>query len=175
MDVWSVGVIFYQCLYGMKPFGHNQSQTTILEQNTILNARQAVFPNKPTVSAECKVRMLINCYSELISNSLYATLILLGPPLLEPRSRYNSLLESNKLSSQLLRKYLGNSEWRGGAAMGQHLLWDGRYDSWGHSAIPGPWQRHSVELRCRLLTLIHSASYFYLYINLQCQISKFPG
>ncbi|XP_065896668.1 serine/threonine-protein kinase tousled-like 2 isoform X2 [Dysidea avara] len=54
VDVWSVGIIFYQCLYGKKPFGHNMSQASILQQNTILRATEVDFPPKPTVSLEAK-------------------------------------------------------------------------------------------------------------------------
>ncbi|CAO4370487.1 unnamed protein product [Caenorhabditis nigoni] len=51
VDVWSIGVIFYQCIYGKKPFGHDLTQQKILECNTIINAREVIFPNKPQVSS----------------------------------------------------------------------------------------------------------------------------
>ncbi|KAI4809717.1 serine/threonine-protein kinase tousled-like 1-B isoform X2 [Gymnodraco acuticeps] len=54
VDVWSVGVIFFQCLYGRKPFGHNQSQQDILQENTILKATEVQFPAKPQATTEAK-------------------------------------------------------------------------------------------------------------------------
>ena len=40
----------------MQPFGHNLSQASILEQNTMLRATDVEFPQKPLVSAEAKVK-----------------------------------------------------------------------------------------------------------------------
>ncbi|VAI21969.1 unnamed protein product [Triticum turgidum subsp. durum] len=54
VDVWSAGVMFYQMLYGRRPFGHDQTQERILREDTIINARKVEFPSKPTVSNEAK-------------------------------------------------------------------------------------------------------------------------
>lgn len=44
-----VDVLFSQ------PFGHNQSQQDILQENTILKATEVQFPAKPQASTEAKV------------------------------------------------------------------------------------------------------------------------
>jgi tousled-like kinase len=53
VDVWSVGVIFFQMLFGRKPFGNNLSQQKILQDNVIINSTLE-FPQKPVISKEAK-------------------------------------------------------------------------------------------------------------------------
>lgn len=61
MGVALVGVTCLSCTL-VQPFGHNLSQASILEQNTILNAREVEFPAKPLVSAEAK-KFIKQCLS----------------------------------------------------------------------------------------------------------------
>ncbi|XP_031287079.1 serine/threonine-protein kinase TOUSLED isoform X1 [Pistacia vera] len=54
VDVWSAGILFYQMLFGRRPFGHDQTQERILREDTIIKARKVEFPSRPAVSNEAK-------------------------------------------------------------------------------------------------------------------------
>ena len=54
VDVWSIGVIYFQMLFGKRPFGDGQSQEHILSSGTMLNARSVTFPDSIAVGDNCK-------------------------------------------------------------------------------------------------------------------------
>ena len=56
VDVWSIGIIFYQMLYGRRPFGEGMSQDRVLSENIMLNANASSieFPPDKKISDEAK-------------------------------------------------------------------------------------------------------------------------
>jgi len=61
VDIWSAGIIYYQMLYGRRPFGDTQSQDTILSNKTILNAHQVVFPSQPKGVSKQAKELIMQC------------------------------------------------------------------------------------------------------------------
>ena len=54
VDVWSIGVIYFQMLFGRRPFGEGESQDKVLRNQTVLHATEVLFPAKPLISEGAK-------------------------------------------------------------------------------------------------------------------------
>lgn len=62
VDVWSFGIIFYQLLFGKRPFGDSMFPSKELI-DTIVHSNQVEFPNKPVISDAAK-NLISDCLSK---------------------------------------------------------------------------------------------------------------
>ena len=60
-----MNILIDQTKPSLQPFGHNMTQAMILEESTILKATDVQFPQKPQISNEAKVFILL-IYSHFI-------------------------------------------------------------------------------------------------------------
>jgi len=62
VDVWSAGVIWFQLLFGERPFGEGMAQEQMYHEKTIHRGATVEFPDKMKVSAEAKelIRQCLN-------------------------------------------------------------------------------------------------------------------
>ena len=54
VDVWAVGVMLYQMLFGRRPFGEGRSQEALLRDGVMRDAGEVQFPTRPAASDAAK-------------------------------------------------------------------------------------------------------------------------
>ena len=81
LDIWSVGVIYYELLFGKRPYGHGIGQKEIMSNKIILKASKVEFPPKPTVSIDART-FISNClaYTQEDRFDVHAALDFLNNP-----------------------------------------------------------------------------------------------